>query len=147
MKTLYVAALLAGLALPTGLALAQEESDKVRKARGENELEKTAESTDQACGSKIAVVIDWASFDANAEWKTRSIASYCGEPLDQLRHLCEGAAVKAWVAKTVKRFECRAVRSLPEWSLTNQDGVLNWRVPPDAVNAGEFSKKQMLKNF
>lgn len=129
-------------------ALAQpDESDKVRKARSENELEKTAESADGVCGTKLAVSIDWASFDANPEWKSRSISSYCGEPLDTLRRLCEGAAVKAYVAKSVKRLDCKAVKGKAEWAVVAKDGVIEWRVPPDAVNAGDFAKAQLLRNL
>ncbi len=145
MKTLTTLITLCLLSAPAWAE--PEESDKVRKARSENELEKTAESADAACGTKLAVHIDWASFDANAEWKSRSIASYCGEPLDTLRRLCEGAAVKAHVAKSVKRLECKAVKTKPEWAVVAKDGVIEWRVPPDASNAGDFAKAQLLRNL
>jgi hypothetical protein len=143
MKTLFVVT----LALAPLGALAQEESDKVRKARSENELEKTAESTDAACGTKLAVAIDWASFDADPEWKARSVSGYCGAPLDKLRHLCEGAASKAYVAKTVKRLECRAVKAKEQWALVVKGAVVEWLVPPSAVNAEDFAKRSFLKNL
>ena len=147
MTRTIAAALCAWATLGASVAWAQEESDKVRKARSENELEKTAEDTDKACGTKLAVTIDWASFDADPAWKNNSVSSYCSGPLEALARLCEGAAVRAYAAKSVKTLSCRAVKAKAEWALVAKAGALEWRVPPDAVNADAFAKAELLRKL
>lgn len=148
LTTRTLAASLCALALALASpAQGQEESDKVRKARSENELEKTAEDTDKACGTKLTVTIDWASFDADPAWKNNSISSYCSGPLEALARLCEGTAVRAYAAKAVKSLRCRAVKAKAEWALVAQAGALEWRVPPDASNADAFAKAELLRKL
>lgn len=126
----------------------EEESPKVKKARHENELEKEGESTDQACGTKLKVSIDWASFEANPEaWSDKSISGYCDSGLGALRTLCAGPKAKAYVAKTLKEYVCRAVKSKDEWKALRKAGTLEWLVPPDAVNADSYAKAELLKNL
>ena len=126
----------------------EEESPKVKKARSENELEKEGESTDQACGTKLKVSIDWASFEANpAGWSDKSVSGYCESGLGALRSLCEGQKAKAYVAKTVKEYVCRAVKTKEEWKAVRKAGTLEWLIPPDAVNADSYAKAELLKNL
>lgn len=149
MKTSIIA-LVSLLSLASGPAVfaQDEESPKVKKARLENELEKEGESTDQACGTKLKVTIDWASFEANpAAWSDKSVSGYCESGLGALRRLCEGKKGKAYIEKTAKEYVCRAVKTKAEWKLIRKGGVIEWLVSPDAVNADSYAKAQALKNL
>jgi hypothetical protein len=137
--------------LPTALVLAampvsaEEESEKVHRARQENELEKEAESTDQKCGGKIAARIEWGGFDADARWKDKSISGYCEAPLGALRSFCEGANARALIAKKVRSFVCKAAKDKTAWRAEVKGEVLEWHVPPDAVNNDPYAKNQLLR--
>lgn len=124
-----------------------EESEKVRRARYESALEQEAESTDAKCGTKISTHIVWASFEGDPEWDKRSIASYCGSPLSALRRFCEGDKAKAYIQKTTKKLVCRAVKGKADWKLLAKDGTLTWQVPPDATNADDFARAQLLRGL
>jgi hypothetical protein len=125
-----------------------EESPKVKRARLENELEKEAESTDEKCGTKIAVKIDWASFDANPNgWQGKSISGYCEAPLGQLRYLCEGAKAKAYIQQAVKEYVCFAAKDKAGWKAVRKSGIVEWHVSPDSVNNDAYAKEQLLKNL
>lgn len=124
-----------------------EESEKVRRVRYDSELEKEAESTDEKCGTKLATRIDWASFDADPRWKDKSVSSYCGSPLSALRRFCEGDKAKAHIQKTVKRLSCRAVKEKSEWKLVVKGDELQWLVTPEAVNADDFARAQLLQHL
>ncbi|MCA9550113.1 MAG: hypothetical protein KC933_08765 [Myxococcales bacterium] len=147
MKARNIAIILACGALLGASVAHAEESEKVRHARYESELEQEAESTDAKCGTKIATSIDWASFEGDAEWQKRSIASYCGSPLSALRRFCEGEKAKAYIQKTTKKLVCRAVKSKAEWKLLVKDGTLTWLIPPDATNADDFARAQLLRSL
>lgn len=138
-------ALLLSLSL-TSLAWA-DESEKVRRVRYESELEKEAESTDAQCGTKIQTSIDWASFQSDPRWESKSISGYCGNPLSALRRFCEGEKAKAHVQKTVKKLTCRAVKEKSAWRLLVKDGELQWLTTPEAVNPDDFAKNQLLRNL
>lgn len=146
-RTLWSLAAVALLATLTPAARAEEESDKVRRARMENDLEKEAESTDAKCGTKLAVTIDWASFDADEAWKTRSVSGYCEAPLGALARLCEGKHAKEHIAKKVKKLACKAAKDKSAWRLEVKGDTLEWNVSPDAVNAGDFARNQLLRKL
>jgi len=145
MRTLAVLVFL----LFAGAAVAQEEeSPKVRKARHENELEKEAERTDEACGTKLTIEIDWASFEADPEaWASRSVSGFCDGPFGALRRLCEGAKARAYIARTVKSVVCRAAKDKAGWKSLRKGTVIEWLVPPDAANADAYAKAQLLENL
>lgn len=143
-----------GLAIITALALssssafaAEEESEKVRKARTENELEKEAESTDQACGTKLSVAIDWAGFDADEGWKGRSVSGYCEAPLGALRRFCEGKNAKEHLSKRVKKLVCKAAKDKSGWKVEVRGDTVEWHVSPDSVNNDAYAKDQLLRTL
>lgn len=124
-----------------------EESEKVRRVRYESELEKEAESADAKCSTKIATSIDWASFEKDPRWEQKSISSYCANILSALERFCEGEKARAHIQKTVKKLTCRAVKEKSEWRLTIKDGALEWLTTPEAVNADEFARNQLLRSL
>lgn len=124
-----------------------EESEKVRRVRYESELEKEAESTDAKCKTKIVTSIDWASFEKDERWAEKSISSYCSNALSALQRFCEGDKARAHIQKTVKKLTCRAVKEKSAWRLVVKDGVLDWYTTPEAVNADDFAKNQLLRTL
>lgn len=128
-------------------AFAEEESDKVKKARYETELEKEADGVNEKCGLKLDTEIDWASFDADPRWKDKSVSGYCDAPFGVLRSYCEGKNAQAYIQKNVKKIVCRAVKEKGQWKVVVKGGVIEWQVPPEAVNADEFARQQLLRNL
>ncbi len=128
-------------------ARADEESPKVRRARYETELEKSGEAADAVCGTKLTVDIDWTSFDADERWSGYSISSFCGAPLDMLARLCAGPRAKAYVAKNVERFTCRAGKSKEEWRIEKKGKILTWSVPMDASNNDQKAHAELLEKL
>ena len=122
-----------------------EESEKVRRVRYESELEKEAESTDAKCQTKIQTSIDWASFEADERWENKSISGYCSNALSALQRFCEGDKARAHIQKTVKKLECKAVSSKSDWKLVVKGGVLEWHTTPEATNADDFARNQLLR--
>ncbi|MCK6550069.1 hypothetical protein L6R52_29815 [Myxococcota bacterium] len=133
--------------ITVNVARAEEESEKVRKARSENELEKEAESTDAKCGTKLAVSIDWASFDADAAWQGRSVSGYCEAPLGALRSFCEGKNARAHIEKKVKKLVCRAAKDKSGWKVKVDGDTVEWHVSPDSVNNDAYAKNQLLRTL
>jgi hypothetical protein len=137
---------LAALANP-GPAHAEDESPKVRRARYETDLEKSAEAADAVCGTKLTVEIDWTSFDEDARWAGYSVSSFCGAPLDMLARLCAGPRAKAYVAKNVDRLACRAGKSKDDWRLDKKGKVLVWTVPIEASNNDQKAHAELLEKL
>ena len=124
-----------------------EESEKVRHARFENELEKEAESTDQKCGGKLAVKIEWEGFAADEQWSNKSISGYCEAPLGALRNFCAGKQAKEYIAKRVKEVVCKAAKDKAGWKVELKGHVLEWHVSPDSVNNDAYAKNQLLRKL
>lgn len=140
---LHLAVFLAGLCFYAEARA--EESDKVRRVRYESELEKEAEATDAKCKTKIQTSIDWASFEADPRWADKSVSSYCSNALSALRRFCEGDKARAHIQKTVKKLNCKAVKGKADWRLVVKDGSLDWLTTPEAVNADDFARNQLLR--
>lgn len=137
--------LLVSVGLLVTVVASAEESEKVRRVRYESELEKEAESTDEKCKTKIETSIDWASFEKDERWTQKSIASYCSNALSALQRFCEGEKARAYIQKSVKKLNCRAVKEKSEWRLVIKSGVLDWYTTPEAVNADDFARNQLLR--
>lgn len=145
--TTVLLAAVSGCFLLLSPARAEEESAKVRTARLESELEKEAQSTDAACGTKLAVKIEWAGFEGVDAWKDKSVSGYCEAPLGALRTLCDGAASKAHIQKTVKTFVCKAAKDKSGWKVVSKSGTVEWHVSPDSTNNDAYAKEQLLRNL
>jgi hypothetical protein len=143
MKKLLIA--LFPLLLAAGPA---EESEKVRKARLENELEKELDGVNEKCGTKLTVSIDWASFDADPKgWEGRSVSGYCEAPLSALARFCEGERSRAYIQKNVETITCHAAKDKAGWKAVAVKGNLHWHVPPDSVNNDAYARAQLLQNL
>src|SRR5262249_22022446 len=74
-----------------------------------------------------------------------SVSSFCGNPLGELRRLCESPEGKAWVSDKVKRLRCTLAEGKKTLSLTvAADGTLDWSTSTEAYNQEEFARKQLL---
>lgn len=124
-----------------------EESEKVRKARYENELEKEMDRVNEKCGTKAEVVIDWPSFDAAPEWNKYSVSGYCDSVLGALRRFCDGEHARAYLKKALEVVTCHAAKDKAAWRVVYKKGHLHWHVPTDAVNADTFAHAQLLRTL
>ena len=132
-------------ALPAG-ATAQAETDETPPhARIEAELKKRATRTDETCGTRLDVTLDFASFPAKKREKY-SLASYCSEPLRKLRELCRGPATKKYVARRVRTYRCRHAQKDGR-RLTVEKGVLTLEVDFEAKNNGRFARRELVRKL
>jgi len=113
-------------------------------AQRDKEMQESAGDLAKICGSRPAVAVDWASF-SDDDIKEISIASYCGEPLETMRRMCDGSneARKTFAAK-VKTFSCAMGKSM---RLELAGTTLSWTTARNATNIGAFARAYLEKNL
>ena len=117
---------------------------KEETARHDKQIGETIDSFAKHCGYKLPVKINWTSI-SDDDIKELSLASYCGEPLDAMRRLCEDSAeAKKTIAATIKSFTCTMG---PAMQLDLQGSTLNWTTSRSGRNMGEFARKYLEKKL
>jgi len=140
---------------PLYAAFAQQQADgslkalmafdrKAEIAQRDGEMQESAGGMAKACGSQPAVKVDWASF-SDDDIKEISISSYCGEPLESMRRMCDGSneAKKTFAAK-IKTFSCAMGKSM-QFQLAGT--TLSWTTARSATNIAEFTRGYLEKNL
>ena len=140
---------------PLHAAYAQQQADGSLKAlmafdrKGEiaqrdKEMQESAGGMAKVCGSQPAVKVDWASF-SDDDIKEISISSYCGEPLETMRRMCDGSnEAKKTFADKIKTFSCAMGKSM-QFDLSGT--TLTWTTARSATNIGEFTRAYLEKNL
>lgn len=110
----------------------------------DKEMQASADEVAKLCGAKPAVKVEWASF-SDDDIKEISIASYCAEPLETMRRLCDGSneAKKTFAAK-IKTFRCALGKGM---QLDLAGTVLTWTTARNATNIGEFARAYFGKSL
>jgi hypothetical protein len=117
---------------------------KAETARHDKALQEIVDGFAKACGAKPAVKIDWASM-TDADLRELSIASYCGEPLDRMRQMCEDSReARQAIADSVKTFACTMGKSM---QLDLAGSTLTWTTSRSATNMGDFTRASLEKKF
>lgn len=113
-------------------------------AQRDKEMQESAGGLTKICGSQPAVKVDWASF-SDDDIKELSIASYCGEPLETMRRMCDGSneAKKTFAAK-IKTFSCAMGKNV---HLELAGTTLTWTTARNATNIGELTRAYLEKNL
>ena len=113
-------------------------------AQRDKEMQESAGGMAKVCGSQPAVRVDWASF-SDDDIKEISIASYCGEPLETMRRMCDGSneAQKTFADK-VKTFSCTMGKSM---QLELAGTTLSWTTARSATNIGAFTRAYLEKKL
>ncbi len=118
-----------------------------RPERESGHVQRLAEelkAANAACGTQITAAVDWKSV-SDEVLKRYSISSYCANPLDALRRLCESPVARKFIQPRVKQLTCQFG---PEMKLTlDAQGVMRWITDVDAGNQDEFAKKFFLQNL
>ena len=127
-----------------GFARAEDDTAALR-AKVETELEKRAKRTDEACGTQLDVLVDFASFPEEKR-KKYSLASYCSEPLHKLRALCRGPATKKYITKKVKAYLCQHAKKAGR-SLSIKKGILTFEIDFEAKNNGQFAQRELVRKL
>jgi hypothetical protein len=96
-----------------------------------------------ACGTSVTATIDWKSI-SDEVIKKYSVASYCGNPLDALRKLCDSAAGKKAIQAKVKKYACQFGSEL---KLDVKAGQVSFTTQQDAANQEEFATQYFEKNL
>ena len=140
---------------PLYAAYAQQQADgslkalmafdrKGETAQRDKELLESAGEVAKLCGSQPAVKVDWASF-SDEDIKDLSIASYCGEPLETMRRMCDGSnEAKKTFAARIKTFSCAMGTSM---QLELAGTTLTWTTARNATNIGAFARAYLEKNL
>ena len=117
---------------------------KAETAQHEKALLETVEAFAKGCGARPAVKIDWASM-SDADLRELSIASYCGEPLDRMRQMCEDSTeARQAIVAGVKTFACTMGKSM---QLDLAGSTLTWTTSRSATNMGDFTRANLEKKF
>jgi hypothetical protein len=140
---------------PLYAAYAQQQADgslkalmafdrKAEIAQRDKEMQESAGGMAKVCGSQPAVEVDWASF-SDDDIKEISISSYCGEPLETMRRMCDGSneAKKTFAAK-IKTFSCALGKSM-QFELAGT--TLTWTTARSATNIAEFTRAYLEKKL
>jgi hypothetical protein len=117
---------------------------KAESAQQEKKLDDTIASFAKACGGKPAVTVDWATF-SDADIRELSISSYCGDPLDRMRQMCEASnEAKQAIATNVKTYVCTMGKAM---ALDLAGTTLTWTTSRAAVNMSDFTRQNLEKKF
>jgi hypothetical protein len=117
---------------------------KGETAQQEKALQEIVDGFAKACGAKPAVKIDWASM-TDADIRELSIASYCGDPLDRMRQMCDDSReARQAIAGSVKSFACTMGKSM---QLDLAGTTLTWTTSRSATNMGDFTRSNLEKKF
>jgi hypothetical protein len=113
-------------------------------AARDKEMQASADEVGKICGAKPAVKVDWASF-SDDDVKEISIASYCGEPLETMRRMCDGSnEAKRTFAARIKTFRCVMGKGM---QLDLAGTTLSWTTARNATNIGEFARAYFEKKL
>jgi hypothetical protein len=111
-------------------------------AQQEKAMQEIVAGFDKSCAAEPAIQIDWSSL-SDADVQESSIASYCGEPLDTMRRMCEESKeAKTTIAGKVKSFSCSLGKTM-QMELTGS--TLKWTTSRSGTNLGEFARKYLEK--
>ncbi len=117
---------------------------KAEVALQEKGLDEAVAAFAKACGGKPSVKLDWPTF-TDADIREISIASYCGDPLDRMRQMCEGSnEAKQAIAGNVKSYVCTMGKAM---ALDLAGTTLTWTTSRSAVNMGDFTRNDLEKKF
>lgn len=112
-----------------------------RMAQAQQALQRADQTASESCGTQVKTTVDWPSITA-AQFKSMSIAGYCGEVAEQLDQQCRSTpAFKAKVAE-LGRVSCRFGDEL---KLRVEGQQLVFTTQEDAPNQGDFIQ-QFLRN-
>jgi hypothetical protein len=115
---------------------------KAEVAQQEKAMQEIVDGFDKSCGAKPAIKIDWSSL-SDADIQEISIASFCGEPLDTMRRMCEESKeAKTTIAGKVKAFSCSLGKTL---QMELAGSTLKWTTSRSGTNLGEFARKYLEK--
>lgn len=115
---------------------------KAEVAQQEKAMQEIVDGFDKSCDAKPAVKIDWSSL-SDADVQEISVASYCGEPLDTMRRMCEESKeAKTTIAGKVKSFTCTLGKTL---QMEMAGSTLKWTTSRSGTNLGEFARKYLEK--
>jgi hypothetical protein len=117
---------------------------KAESAQQEKNLEDVVASFAKACGARPAVKVDWPTF-TDADIRELSFASYCGDPLDRMRQMCEASnEAKQAIAGNVKTFSCTMGKAM---QLDLAGTTLTWTTSRSATNMGDFTRQDLENKF
>ncbi|HWN68312.1 MAG TPA: hypothetical protein VNM90_11790, partial [Haliangium sp.] len=123
-----------------GTLAALERFDRKREQRDEEaSLAEAQKLTRDACKADVAVSIDWSTID-DETLKDLSISGYCEPGLDAMRQLCESEAARAYVAASVKKYQCQFGG---EMKLAVADQTMTWTTSREGVNMDDFARKAL----
>jgi hypothetical protein len=113
-------------------------------AQRDKEMQASADEVAKTCGAKPAVKVEWASF-SDDDIKEISIVSYCAEPLETMRRMCDGSneAKRAFAAR-VKTFRCAMGKAM---QLDLAGTALTWTTARNATNIGELARAYFEKKL
>jgi hypothetical protein len=114
-----------------------------REAANERGFAELLKGMNDACGTKMTAAIDWKSV-SDEVIKRYSVSSYCGNPLEALRRLCETPVGRRIISAKVKKVSCQFGKEL---KLDIQDGAVSFTTEQEAANQEELASEFFKKNL
>lgn len=146
MKKVWILA--SAVVLTGGVAVAQSLAEKKIYAEQQSRLEDSVKSTNEKCGTTIAVGFDWKSFNGvDLQDGSHSVYGYCEAPLNMIRRICddskEGAAA---VKKDIKKYTC-AWGGKGKRDIKLAAGTLTYKIDWDSSNDEDYAKAYLEKHL
>lgn len=116
---------------------------KERQDSQQGSFNELVKGMNDACGTRLSATIDWKSIPDDT-LKKYSVSSYCGNPLEALRKLCETPVGKRIISAKVKSFGCQFGSEL---KLDVKAGAVSFTTQQDAANQEEFATQYFEKNL
>jgi hypothetical protein len=121
------------------LAAITDFNRKNEEARIASEIVTNTQDLKHACGVDMPTKVDWQSIN-DETIKTLSISSFCGGPLEAMRHLCDKSnAGKKAIAK-LKGLSCHFGTAM---KLTVAGTSINWVFDKESPNASEYAEHEL----
>jgi hypothetical protein len=122
----------------TGAAEAQSLRQRQAQAEAERRIASDVTSTNQACGTNIAMRFDWASFRASDFTSNQSLEGWCRTPLQVMRNMCagsNGALARSAVQANVREVVCRRA---DERQMLLDNGTATFTITFSSTNDYDF---------
>ena len=141
---------IAALALPMTMSFAETLAEKEFKATETGYISRDLKALNDACGTTMAMDIDWAAFQGAAEQMSKASASVngrCSEMTTAVAQICRGSADgKEAVKKNIQKLSC-TFGGGGKQLIELKAGTLAFGIDVDAANVGDAMTKYIKNNI
>jgi hypothetical protein len=138
-------AILSTFALLPSLARAESLEEKKKHNYEQEQIDKSADSTDQRCGTKITGQFDWKGTKLE-DFSTNSPSGYCEAAFNALSLVCDDKDGKEAVQKKVKKVLCK-FGGKDKRAIKLNGSTLEFTIDWGAANNDDYVKDFLMKKL